>query len=64
MPTTHRLFLEVDDSVAALPRNAPANPIMAQPLYVAGITVPHPAKGSRATCSGADKGSPAEKENS
>jgi len=50
MPTTHRLFLEVDDSAAALLPNAASNPILAQPLYVAGITVPHPAQGSCDPC--------------
>ncbi len=50
MPTAHQLFLEVDDSAAALPPNAPSNPIMAQPLYVAGIKVPKPAQGSCDPC--------------
>ncbi len=50
MATTHQLFLEVDDSAAALPPNAASNPILAQPLYVAGITVPHPAQGSCDPC--------------
>ncbi len=50
MPTTHRLFLEVDDSAAALPANAPSNQILAEPLYVAGITVPNPAQGSCDPC--------------
>jgi len=43
MPTTSQGFLEVDDSLAALPNHAPSNPIMAQPLYVAGISVLSPA---------------------
>ena len=50
MPTTHRLFLEVDDSAAALPPGVRSNPIAAQPLYVSGIAVPSPAQGSCKPC--------------
>jgi len=49
MSTTRQRFFEVDDSQYQLPPNAPSNPIMAEPLYVVGITVSSPAQG---TCSG------------
>src|ERR1017187_8486300 len=51
LPTTHQLFLEVDDTSSALPvSGAPSNPIMAEPLYVKGITVSSPQQGSCSPC--------------
>ena len=45
--TAPGMFFPVDYLKSDLPANAVSNPIMAQPLYVAGITIPNtPCKGS------------------
>jgi hypothetical protein len=49
--TSYDVFFEVDDTLSALPvSNATSNPIMAQPLYVAGITVSSPVQGTCNPC--------------
>jgi len=39
LPGTSGTLFEVDDSSSALPTGATSNPIMAQPLYVAGLNI-------------------------
>src|ERR1039457_3787930 len=46
---TGALF-EVDDGAPQLPSAATSNPIMAEPLYVAGITVSNPSQGTCNPC--------------
>jgi hypothetical protein len=50
VPGATGTLFEVDDNSAQLPSNATSNPIMAQPLYVAGITVSNPEQGSCNSC--------------
>ena len=51
LPSGHTgTLFEVDDDAGQLPSGATSNPIMAQPLYVAGITVADPLQGTCSPC--------------